>query len=258
MLDVFNLIQLRITLHKYRSLNNFLYRKLRLNRILYFLAGFKLKKLAAKCRSFDEYIDLIKSFDFSFFNFTSPIIIWAFQKKSEITKFCNILVKKRPKIVLEIGTGNGGTLLLLTRLSAPDASIFSIDKGRDFRKYNRGIFYKSFLTNKQKLHYFRKGSHLQSTLRDIKKDLKDNKIDVLFIDGDHKYRGVKRDFEMYGPLVKKNGIIAFHDIVLTPPRRFPVGEVNKFWNEIKENYEYKELVEDWNQKWGGIGVIKKQ
>jgi len=42
-------------------------------------------------------------------------------------------------------------------------------------------------------------------------------LDFLFIDGDHTYEGVKRDFEMYSPLVRNGGIIAFHDIVKHPP-----------------------------------------
>lgn len=36
-------------------------------------------------------------------------------------------------------------------------------------------------------------------------------IDYIFIDGDHKYDAVKQDFNDWFPLVKQNGIIAFHD-----------------------------------------------
>ena len=35
--------------------------------------------------------------------------------------------------------------------------------------------------------------------------------DVLVIDGDHSYDGVKVDFELYGPLVRKGGVIVFDD-----------------------------------------------
>jgi hypothetical protein len=34
---------------------------------------------------------------------------------------------------------------------------------------------------------------------------------VIFIDGDHTYEGVKRDIELYFPLLKPNGLILFHD-----------------------------------------------
>jgi predicted O-methyltransferase YrrM len=42
------------------------------------------------------------------------------------------------------------------------------------------------------------------------------RLDFLFIDGDHTYEGVKQDFEMYTPLVRKGGLVAMHDIVPPP------------------------------------------
>jgi len=39
----------------------------------------------------------------------------------------------------------------------------------------------------------------------------DIKIDLLFIDGDHSYEGVKTDFELYSKLLTVNGIIVIHD-----------------------------------------------
>jgi len=39
--------------------------------------------------------------------------------------------------------------------------------------------------------------------------------DAIFIDGDHSYAGVKRDIEMYFPLLKVGGVMLFHDYL--PP-----------------------------------------
>jgi hypothetical protein len=39
----------------------------------------------------------------------------------------------------------------------------------------------------------------------------DIKIDFLFIDGDHSYEGVKKDFELYSNILSENGIIMLHD-----------------------------------------------
>lgn len=36
-------------------------------------------------------------------------------------------------------------------------------------------------------------------------------VDVLFIDGDHSYIGVKSDCDYYLPLLKHGGLVAFHD-----------------------------------------------
>jgi len=38
-----------------------------------------------------------------------------------------------------------------------------------------------------------------------------NPIDFLFIDGDHSYEGVKKDWELWSPLVSVEGRIALHD-----------------------------------------------
>jgi predicted O-methyltransferase YrrM len=81
------------------------------------------------------------------------------------------------------------------------------------------------------------------------------KIDLLFIDGDHTYEGVKADFEKYLPLVKKGGLIAFHDILDTPEHRAQNCYVAKFWEEIKQQHEHKEFVSQ-PLNWGGIGVLK--
>ena len=39
------------------------------------------------------------------------------------------------------------------------------------------------------------------------------KLDVLFIDGDHSYEGVKHDLDNYGFLVKSGGSIVCHDVL---------------------------------------------
>jgi len=53
--------------------------------------------------------------------------------------------------------------------------------------------------------------------------------------------------------VKEGGIVAFHDICPHPPET--KCEVSKFWNEVKQKHRHVEIVEDWNQKWAGIGVL---
>lgn len=244
---------------KNRFINLFLSRNIFL-RIFVFYAIINLKRLSSKCKNLEEYVDLAKSFEYSIFKDSPIFLIHSMQRKLEILKFIKLLKIIRPKIVLEIGTAFGGTLFLLSKFSNSDALLISIDLpegqfGRGYSSLQRS-FYKSFASNNQKIVIIRNNSHSSSTLRIVKKILNTKKIDVLFIDGDHTYEGVKKDFKMYSPLVKKNGIVAFHDIVKVPPEIELNCEVDKFWKEIKEKYEYIEFIEDWNQNWGGIGIIK--
>jgi hypothetical protein len=57
--------------------------------------------------------------------------------------------------------------------------------------------------------------------------LQDIKIDVLFIDGDHSYKGVKKDFELYSQILSPNGIIIIHDTDIKYEQSLIVSEDNK-------------------------------
>lgn len=245
-----------------RYLYQFLLKNIILKIINFTYAGINLKKLSSKCKNLEDYINLVFTYRFSLFKKITLFNIIPWQNKTEIYEFCKLITPIRPEVILEIGTASGGTLFLLTKCSNPNALIISIDlpEGRfgGGYPYNFKLVYKSFVSNNQKMFLFRKDSHKSSTLRKVKKVLNNKFVDVLFIDGDHTYDGVRKDFEMYSPLVKKNGIIAFHDIVVVPPEIELNVEVNIFWNEIKEYFKYKEIVEDWDQGYGGIGIIRNE
>ena len=210
----------------------------------------------------------VKKFDINFT--TESLIDFVFnygegllnplQVRSEILKLIQIVKKQKPKVILEIGTANGGTIFLFSRIADKDAIIISIDLpgGRYGGGYPewRSSLYKSFCLSNQRMYLIRANSHEEFTLNKIKDILNGAKLDFIFIDGDHTYAGVKKDFETYKSLTKEKALIAFHDIVIHPVE-LNVG-VNQFWNEIKQKYEYIEIVENWDQKRCGIGILKKK
>ena len=55
------------------------------------------------------------------------------------------------------------------------------------------------------------------------------KIDLLYIDGNHEYDAVRRDYEEWAPHLKRGGIIAFHDVV-----RSESGTCQGPWMVVKE------------------------
>jgi predicted O-methyltransferase YrrM len=181
------------------------------------------------------------------------------QVQSEISELLEIVNRMKPKVILEIGTANGGTLFLFSHWPPESATIVSIDLpgGRFGGGYPawRTLLYKSFALLGQKIHLLRADSHKRDTLEQVKAILDGREIDFLFIDGDHTYEGVKTDFDMYSPLVRKGGIIAFHDIV--PGGWESVGGVPQFWNEVKNYYrdKQKEIVQDRSQGGFGIGLL---
>ncbi len=178
------------------------------------------------------------------------------QVRSEITAFIDRVAERRPQTVLEIGTEGGGTLLLLALAAAPDATIISVDlpthAGYGYPRW-KGSFFRKFARAPQKLHLVRANSHLLSTVQCVRSILGQRPLDLLFIDGDHSYGGVRADWEMYGLLVAPDGLAAFHDVVKHPPQ---TGcEVYDLWQELKKLFAHQEIVADSAQVWGGIGVI---
>ncbi len=78
-------------------------------------------------------------------------------------------------------------------------------------------------------------------------------FDVIFIDGDHSYAGVKSDFEF--ALTLNARIIALHDIADAVKHRREGCEVDRLWKEIKATYNTSEKIVGCG--WGGIGIVHR-
>jgi predicted O-methyltransferase YrrM len=185
----------------------------------------------------------------------------ATQKVKELSPLISLLKRRKLRTVVEIGTQKGGTLYAWCRIAQPDALIVSIDlPGGPFGGGYRLCDMKTFRRYKrkdQKLCLLRMDSHRLSTKKELLGKLQGREIDFLLIDGDHRYNGVKRDWQMYSPLVKRNGIIAFHDILYHPG--VPACKVNRFWHEVEVQYRHSTYIDKKDDRgwgrWGGIGVI---
>ena len=82
------------------------------------------------------------------------------QVRSELREFLTLVQKLRPQRVVEIGTGRGGTLFLLTRVAAPEAVLVSSDLssaddlrfgGGDVRR--RRPLFEAFALDAQRVHF---------------------------------------------------------------------------------------------------------
>ena len=190
-----------------------------------------------------------------YFDFTKELLP-SHQIKSEITDFLQFAAQLNPIVVCEIGVAEGGTNFLLGQSIKSIRHVVAIDQ-----QMNNSFKIKYFSRPDIKHSFISGCSYEKNTINTVKKCLKGKKIDLLFIDGDHRYNGVKNDFEIYKQLVSTNGLIAFHDINEDHETRYGnktnnwAGDVPKFWNEIKDFYETKEFIEDKNQDGRGIGLL---
>jgi predicted O-methyltransferase YrrM len=179
------------------------------------------------------------------------------QVKEEITSLAKLVDERKPKQILEIGTSGGGNLYVLSKILASGGTITSIDlPGGKFGGgygFFKSLLYKKFVSKDKTMHLLRVDSHRETSVDTLKNILHGEKLDFLFIDGDHTYKGVKKDFEMYSGFVRSGGIIAFHDIV---EHSIDTNcDVYRFWNEVKIGKKYTEFIVDKKQGWAGIGVL---
>jgi predicted O-methyltransferase YrrM len=169
------------------------------------------------------------------------------QEPEEFQALAEEIEKINPQIIIEIGVLRGGIIAYYRKRGL---QVIGIDVG------NHPTGLKEFPPD-----VVIGNSHSEATLAEVIRRLNNEKADVLFIDGDHSYRGCKQDFEMYAPLVRKGGIIAFHDILRggwheeALKKHAKEIKVGKIWNELKRTNEYKWKEIVCGNTWAGIGVL---
>lgn len=185
----------------------------------------------------------------------------AVQKPAELERLVRLLQRRTLRTVVEVGTSIGGTLWLWLQLATPEATIVSIDlPGGEFGGGYGDEYaarFRSWARPGQSLHLLRADSHDPRTRQRCEQALGGRRIDFLMIDGDHTLEGCRRDFELYRPLVRRNGLIALHDILPHPD--VPECQVDRVWAQIRSMGRSRELVDrghdrGWGE-WGGIGVL---
>jgi predicted O-methyltransferase YrrM len=117
------------------------------------------------------------------------------------------LETRRPERVLEIGTARGGTFFLLCCAASENAQLITLDLpnglfGADSYPWRTNLV-RSLGHARQKIHALRPDSQPAETLARVRKLLCGKALDLPFIDGDHRYEGVKTDFATYAALFAK-------------------------------------------------------
>ncbi len=205
----------------------------------------KLSRFHSKKRSIDDIIDMAMDFK------TRGLYrVDSVQQREEIIALANAVKEIEPATILEIGTCNGGTLFIWSNLASKCVITCDLNKSKI-----RDELYRAFPPPDSGCEVISLAgdSHDQQFFEKVRAALNGRKVDFLFIDGDHSEAGVRQDYEMYSPLVRSGGIIAFHDILEKQP--VPENQVYYFWQEIKKSTRTEEFVKDYDQTGFGIGII---
>jgi predicted O-methyltransferase YrrM len=184
----------------------------------------------------------------------------AFQVPEEFDALCEWAVATRPRVVIEIGTASGATLLLWARVASSRVVSVDLPGGIHGGGYaeEKGRLFREFVRDRPSVQLdLVRGSSQEAATRDrVAAMLGAARADVLFIDGDHRLEGVTRDFELWRDLVAPGGTIVFHDII------DKIGDadsqVSHLWRQIVRDYpgRTREIVHDPAQGWAGIGLLR--
>lgn len=157
-----------------------------------------------------------------FINFTNRILITTRYYKinginthltSEEKLVLLSLAKASEGIYVEIGSFLGASSCFISegiRQSGKDSQLYCIDTWENdaMSEGNRDT-YAEFLRNTIKYKKFIRP--LRGWSYEVAKNF-DQPIDLIFIDGDHSYEGVKEDVDLWLPKLNSGAIVVMHDI----------------------------------------------
>lgn len=184
----------------------------------------------------------------------------AVQVHEELIQMLDLLRETQPRHIMEIGSEAGGTFWLWCQVAALGGIKISVDKPDGASGSHRFAEPQALAQRTEEFKGFAPrvevvtgDSHSPLVRSRVRTVLGEELLDFLFIDGDHSYEGVKSDFDEYRELVRRGGLIAFHDIKDTEFHRARGCFVADFWAELSA--EGKREFSSPCQ-WGGIGVVQ--
>lgn len=137
----------------------------------------------------------------------------SLQHPEELGQLIQLAKLAKVTTVLEIGAGPCGTAVYFAENVGPTGYVVSVDLPVDIG--GTPPQYEQMARAKAENWTMVRGVSGEESTRDaVLKALGGRQVGLLFIDGEHTRTAAERDYELYRPLLEKDGIVAFHDITL--------------------------------------------
>jgi len=182
------------------------------------------------------------------------------QDEKEISEYCDLLRHEGVSLYLEIGAKFGGSLWRAAMAMPQGSRIVAIDLPNGTRTWAESrISLETCIGELKKRGYDARVIWGNSQDKEvIRKAQLYGPYHCIMIDADHRLPGVTADWNNYSEMSTR--MIAFHDIAW---RRASTWEgiridVPQFWNSIKADYRYREIIHCPTGKNNGIGVLWKE
>lgn len=145
----------------------------------------------------------------------------------------------KPRKVIEIGRYKGGSTLTIAAAMNGQGEFWSIDLGeKEARLHQRGT--NRTFDDEIRDICARFGLSVTLLVGDSRTiEVETGEVDLVFIDGDHSYEGVKNDFERFGRRVKVGGAVLFDDACDEAVFHTHSESVGKLLNEIVAQQSFR-------------------
>lgn len=146
----------------------------------------------------------------------------------------------------EIGVWKGETIRYLLKNCKSLERVYCIDDYKDNNRYfslcemDEARQIAKSLCDNPKVKFF------YSSSEEASKEIKDETLDIVFIDAEHTYKGCSSDIRYWYPKIKKGGIICGHDysigfmgvVEAVSEKFYPINlEYDYVWWILKENID---------------------
>jgi len=151
------------------------------------------------------------------------------------------------KTAVEIGVFEGVNTVIISQALDKNGKTYGIDP---FFRGALGLSYHKMIA---RLHLKRNGVYGKTQLIEkFSYDAADDisgLVDFIFIDGDHSYEGIRKDWQLFPDKLRKGGIMALHDTSIGPNDGNWVQDSVRYYNDVikhDDRFEWLETIDRMN------------